>query len=430
MNAKANNTIDKVRKLQRKLYVSAKENDKRRFHALYDKIYRFDILLKAWEQVRNNKGTAGIDSIYIDDIIKYGEVNFIREIQQELIEDKYRPKAVKRVYIPKKDGKKRPLGIPIIKDRVVQMATKIVIEPIFEADFKEHSYGFRPKRRAHQALEVIRTSCNKFGKWVLDADIVGYFDNINHDKLIKLIEMRISDKRIIKIIRKWLKVGVMEDGNIRNNVTGTPQGGVISPLLSNIYLNYLDRMWIKYYKHLGTLVRYADDFVIISRTKKAVQHAYKAVSMIFEIMELKLHPDKTKFVNTRNVAEGFDFLGFHHKRSIEENREGKRFYTTIQIPTKKAMKSMREKVNKVFESRASLKMDMEEMIKKLNRKIIGFRNYYRLMYAPRQLVKIDWHIKDKLTVWYNHKHQRRKRHSRNMKFKANIINMKLEKLAY
>jgi len=183
VNAKANNTIDKVRELQRKLYVSAKVNDKRRFHALYDKVYRIDILLKAWKQVKANKGSAGIDSVYIDDIVEYGEMKFIREIQHELIEDKYRPRAVKRVYIPKKDGKKRPLGIPIIKDRVVQMATKIVIEPIFEANFKEHYYGFRPKRRAHQALEVIRNSCNKFGNWVLDADIVGYFDNINHDKL-------------------------------------------------------------------------------------------------------------------------------------------------------------------------------------------------------------------------------------------------------
>jgi group II intron reverse transcriptase/maturase len=429
VNAKANNTIDKVRELQRKLYVSAKANDKRRFHALYDKVYRIDILLKAWKQVKANKGSAGIDSVYIDDIVDYGEMKFIREIQHELIEEKYRPRAVKRVYIPKKDGKKRPLGIPIIKDRVVQMATKIVIEPIFEADFKEHSYGFRPKRRAHQALEVIRNSCNKFGNWVLDADIVGYFDNINHDKLMMLVEMKVSDKRILKLIRKWLKVGVMEEGNIKINVTGTPQGGVISPLLSNIYLNYLDRIWNKTFKHLGTLVRYADDFVIISRTKREVEHAHKAVTKIFEKLELQLHPEKTKFVNTWKGAEGFDFLGFHHRRSLEENRKGERFYTMIQIPTKKAMKSMREKVNKVFESRATLKMKMYEIIRKLNRKIIGFRNYYRLKYAPRQLVKIDFHIMDKLIAWYNNKHQIRMKHTRSSKVR-NIINMKLEKLAY
>lgn len=188
MNAKANNTIDKVRKLQRKLYLSTKINKKRKFHALYDKVYRADILQKAWKQVKNNKGSGGIDDIYINDVVNYGESKFLREIQLELIEDCYRPKPVKRVYIPKKDGRKRPLGIPIIKDRVIQMATKIVIEPIFEADFKEFSFGFRPKRNQHQALEVIRKKCNNKGWWVLDADIKSYFDNINHNKLMILIE--------------------------------------------------------------------------------------------------------------------------------------------------------------------------------------------------------------------------------------------------
>lgn len=188
MNAKANNTIDKVRELQRKLYLSAKTNKKRKFHSLYDKVYREDILLKAWKQVKANKGSGGIDDMHIDDVIKYGENKFLKEIQQKLIENNYHPKPVKRVFIPKKGGKKRPLGIPIIKDRVVQMATKIVIEPVFEADFKEYSYGFRPKHNQHQALDVIRKKCNNKGWWVLDADIKSYFDNINHDKLMILIK--------------------------------------------------------------------------------------------------------------------------------------------------------------------------------------------------------------------------------------------------
>ena len=318
MNAEANNTNEKVRELQRKLYLSAKGNKKRRYHALYDKIYRKDILWEAWKQVKANRGTGGIDKIYIEDVVRYGEEKFLQEIQTELIEKKYHPKPVKRVYIPKKDGKQRPLGIPIIKDRVVQMATKIVIEPIFEADFKEHSYGFRPKRNAHQALEVIRKKCNNKGWWVLDADIKSYFDNINHEKLMKLVSQRISDRRILKLVEKWLKVGFIEQGERYESVIGSPQGGVISPLLSNIYLNYLDTVWEKYYKHLGTLVRYCDDFVVICRTKKDINHSYHAISDIMKRLEIELHPEKTRFVNLWDGKEGFDFLGFHHRRKMIE----------------------------------------------------------------------------------------------------------------
>lgn len=421
MNAKANNTIDKVRELQRKLYLSAKANRKRKFHALYDKIYREDILLKAWKQVKANRGIGGIDDMYIEDVVGYGETKFISELQQELIEVTYHPRPVKRVYIPKKDGKKRPLGIPILKDRVVQMAAKIVIEPIFEADFKEYSYGFRPKRNAHDALEVIRKKCNNKGWWVLDADISSYFDNINHNKLMLLVEQRVSDRRVLKLIGKWLKAGIMEDGQYKESEIGSPQGGVISPLLSNIYLNYFDTVWDKYYKHLGTLVKYADDFIIISRTKKEINHAYDAVKKIFARLELQLHPDKTKFVNMWDSKEGFDFLGFHHRRSFEENGKGQRFATTIQIPSKKAMKNMKEKIKQVLGNRGNLKMDMYDLIQVMNRKLIGFRNYYNLKYAGKQLNKIDWYVIERFTIWYNHKKQRHPRH-RGMKVIMNKIN--------
>jgi len=215
--------VDKVRELQRKLYLSAKSNKKRRFHALYDKVYREDILHKAWLMVKENKGVAGIDKMFIEDIIEYGENKFLKELRAELIENKYKPLPVKRVYIPKKDGRKRPLGIPIVKDRVVQMATKIVIEPIFEADFKECSFGFRPKRSALQAIEKINQCCKGNGYKVLDADIKSYFDNINHDKLMILVEQKICDRHILKLIRKWLKAGVMERGiNIKTTI-GSPQ---------------------------------------------------------------------------------------------------------------------------------------------------------------------------------------------------------------
>jgi RNA-directed DNA polymerase len=410
VNAKANNTIDKVRELQRKLYLSAKTNKKRKFHALYDKIYREDTLLRAWKQVKANRGAGGIDDMYIKDVVEYGEGKLIKEIQQELTENKYHPKPVKRVFIPKKDGRKRPLGIPVIKDRIVEMAAKIIIEPIFEADFKEYSFGFRPERSQHQALEVIRKKCNNKGWWVLDADIKSYFDNINHDKLMILIEQRISDRRILKLITKWLKAGVIENGQFYESELGCPQGSPISPLLSNIYLNYFDNVWDKYYKHLGTLVKFADDFIIISRTKKEVHHAYNAVQKIFERLELQLHPNKTKFVNMWDGKEGFDFLGFHHRRSLVENSKGQRFNTTIQIPNKKAMKNMKEKIKEVLGRRSNLKMDMYDLVQTMNKKIIGLKNYYNLKYADKQLNKIDWYIIQRFTIWYNNKKQRRPRH--------------------
>ncbi len=201
--------------------------------------------------MKANQGSAGIDEQTIVDIESYGVDKLILEIQNELMEGVYNPPPVRRVYIPKADGKKRPLGIPTVKDRIIQSAMKIVIEPIFEADFKDCSFGFRPKRNQHQALEVIRKACNNKGNYVLDGDIKGYFDNINHEKLMLLVEKRISDRRICKLIRKWLKSGVMEDGRLETSELGSPQGGVISPLLANIYLDYLDTVWERFYSHLG-----------------------------------------------------------------------------------------------------------------------------------------------------------------------------------
>jgi len=424
---KANNTKEKVRQLQRKLYLAAKENSKRRFHALYDKVYREDILKEAWKRVKAKGGAGGVDQISIDTIENYGVQKFLREIQETLQKGEYQPKPVRRVYICKGDGKKRPLGIPVIKDRVIQMAAKIVIEPIFEADFKECSFGFRPKRSMHQALERVRKDIENKGWWIVDADISSYFDSINHDKLMKLVEMRITDRKVQKLIRQWLKAGVINEGEFQESDIGSPQGGVISPLLSNIYLNYLDTKWELHYQHLGKLVRFADDFVVTCRTKKNAEQALKAITAITKRLDLQLQPEKTKLVRMWDGESGFDFLGFHHRRKQSETAKGLKYYETHQFPTKKAMKKMRSKISEVF-GRPTLHMDIKNLIEKLNPKIIGMRNYYGLKNAKEQLRKIDWYIVMKFTMWYNSKRQIKKRCTDFEKVRGIIYEQGLQKL--
>ncbi|WP_420240020.1 reverse transcriptase domain-containing protein [Telmatobacter bradus] len=230
----ANNPIDKVRQLQRKLWVCAKQNKTRRFHALYDRIYRSDVLWEAWRRVRSNRGAAGVDGITLRSIEEQGVERLLEGIQADLRAGQYRPVPVKRRWIPKADGKQRPLGIPTVRDRVVQMAAKLVVEPIFEADFLPCSYGFRPKRSATQALEAIREAGNQGYNFVLDADIQSYFDSIDREKLMVLVKERISDRRALKLIRQWLTAGVMEDGAVKKTLAGTPQGGVITPLTQKV----------------------------------------------------------------------------------------------------------------------------------------------------------------------------------------------------
>src|SRR5918996_2327511 len=255
------NTVkqDKVRELQVKLYLAAKRSPGRRFHALWDRIHRRDVLQRAWQVVRENRGAPGVDRITIAQIEEGGVEAFLDELQAELREQRYRPRPARRVYIPKPGrSERRPLGIPRIKDRVCQTAAKIVVEPIFEADFRGCSFGFRPKRSAHHALDQIRREVMRGRRWVIDADIRGFFDALDPEILDSLLRERISDRRVLKLLRSWLRAGVLDEQTLVHPETGTPQGGVISPLLANVYLNALDRAWEDRHGRLGVLVRYAD----------------------------------------------------------------------------------------------------------------------------------------------------------------------------
>ncbi|WP_240840807.1 group II intron reverse transcriptase/maturase [Acidaminobacter sp. JC074] len=403
---KTNNTKEKVRKLQRKLYQSAKVNGKRKFHALYDKIYRIDILKESWKKVKSNKGSAGIDKQTIEDIEAIGVDKVLEELHVKLMEGTYNPPSVRHVEIPKGKDATRPLGIPTVKDRIVQTAMKTVLEPIFDADFLDCSYGFRPKRNQHQALEVIRKACNNKGNYVLDADIKGYFNNINHDKLMLLMEQRISDRRVLKMIRKWLKAGVMIKGDLVESEIGSPQGSSISPLLSNLYLNYMDQVWEKHYKHLGVLVRFADDFVIICKNKKNVDHSYYVVQEIMRRLCLELSSEKTKVINLWGGKEGFDFLGYHHRKTKQITKSAREYYAIERWISKKKHNRIKDVIRDIT-NKATTYNDIETMIRTLNLKIVGWRNYYGLS-STRVLMKIDNFIKHRLILWYNIKRKRRK----------------------
>jgi len=309
-------TPQKIRDLQRKLYLKAKREPKFRFYLLQDKVWREDILEHAYHLVRANGGAPGIDGVTFQSIeTGEGEAKFLSALQQELKEKTYRARAVRRVFIPKGDGRHRPLGIPTIRDRVAQMAVKLVIEPIFEADFEDCSFGFRPKKDAHQAVGAIREALSHGHPYVLDADLQQYFDTIPHNKLMKLVAGRVSDRYILGWINQWLRAPVVEEdeeGKRRTKPTkrGTPQGGVISPLLANIYLHLFDRVFLSYCRATGLkahLVRYADDFVVLMRG--GVKATEQKVKQVLARMELKLNEEKSRVVDAREGS--FDFLGVY-----------------------------------------------------------------------------------------------------------------------
>jgi RNA-directed DNA polymerase len=403
MSARTNNPIDKVRELQRTLYRAAKRARGRRFHALYDRITREDVLWEAFRRVRAKRGAAGVDEESLEMIEAEGVQKFLADIRERLITKRYRPCPVRRVYIPKTDGKKRPLGIPTVRDRVVQMATKLVLEPIFEADFLECSYGFRPRRSAHQALGAIIKRINEGRWWIVDADIQGFFDNIDHERLLQLVERRVGDRRVVKLLRQWLKVGVMEEGKLRLTILGTPQGGVISPLLANLYLHELDRIWQQRYLRWGELVRYADDLVIVCGSEPKAEESNCRLKLILTQLGLELNEKKTRVVDARR--KGFDFLGFHH-RGIQSWRSGR--IRVQRWPSVKAMKVIRSKV-KVVSNRSMISKSVQEVVAFLNPILRGWWQYFRWGSSGRKAAQLRYYVHERLALFDSYKRQCRGR---------------------
>ncbi len=396
---------DPVRALQHALYRAAKADPGRRFHALRDKVHRGDILWRAWVNVRRNDGAAGIDRTTLAMVEQYGVTRLLGELAADLREGSYHPSPARRVFIPKPgSAERRPLSIPTVRDRIVQAALKIVLEPIFEADMLPCSFGFRPRRSAHDALQVLIDESWRGRRWVVETDIASCFEAIPHQKLMQAVEERVSDQGVLKLLRAMLRAGVLQDGSVRRPVTGTPQGGVISPLLANVYLHRLDRAWSA--REHGVLVRYADDLVVMCTTRRQAEAALARLRDLLADLGLEPKAAKTRIVHLDVGGEGLDFLGFHHRLVRSEGRVGRRGVTFLaRWPSRRAMQHARDRIRELT-ARSRLLLSVEVIVEDVNRFLRGWAAYFRFGNSARHFGKIRDHAVDRLAGIIAKRHRR------------------------
>jgi RNA-directed DNA polymerase len=401
--------VERVGMLQEKLYCKAKQERDYKFYILYDKMFIPYMLRESYARAKRNGGSPGIDGKDFEDIEKYGLEKYLEELGEDLRKRTYKPEAVKRVWIPKANGSKRPLGIPTIRDRVAQGVCKMIVEPIFEADFEDGSYGFRPNRSAKDAVRAIKEYLQEGKTEVLDADLSSYFDTIPHDKLMAVLRLRISDERILKLIELWLKSPVYEDGVFKGgkkHKTGTPQGGVISPLLANIYMHLVDRMVNKtggIYSMSGIkIVRYADDFVLLG--KRITQQANDRLRGILAKMGLMLNEQKTRLLQAKDAP--FNFLGFTIRYDRDIHGRNTRYWNII--PSAKSENKIREKLREFLKRYGHF--NPQQVSEGLNTILRGWLNYFdipKVSYPAMSKRDMRYYLVDSLYRYYNRKSQRR-----------------------